>query len=200
MITIHPKKLKGNWTEGYALDQHVILSIPIGENEYGHMQFDNERSEVGEIVYKLKYKSNTENLDPLLDTISHFLKQGWKILREVDCIIPIPPSNTKRSIQPVLLIAEGLSNRLKLPYYQDGLVKTKSNPQIKNIDEKVKREDILKNLFNLNTNKIKRKNILVIDDVYQSGSTLESAIKTLKRDGKVSNVYVLTMTYTKNVP
>lgn len=200
MIEIHPKRLIGDWTDGYALDQHVVSSIPIGENEYGHMQFDNERSEIGEILYKLKYKSNITNLDILIRTISHFLKDDWRIIDEIDCVIPIPPSNIARSIQPVLLIVEELSKYLELPYYDEVLIKSKSTDQIKNINKKSKRKATLQDLFEINTNEIAEKNILVIDDVYQSGSTLESAVHSLKNDGNVSNVYVLTMTYTKNVP
>jgi competence protein ComFC len=200
MIKIHPKKLKGNWTEGYALDQHVITSIPIGENEYGHMQFDNERSEIGEIIYKLKYKSNISNLEILLETVSNFLEQDWRILSDIDSIIPIPPSNIHRSIQPVILIAEELSKHLELPYYEDVLIKNKSTDQVKNINKKSKRKDMLQDLFEINAKEIAKKNILVIDDVYQSGSTLASAVNSLQNDGNVSNVYVLTMTYTKNAP
>lgn len=198
MIQIHLKKLKGNWAEGYALDQHVISSIPLGENEYGHMQFDNERSEIGEIVYNLKYQSNTEKLEELLDAITNFLKKH-ESLSEVDCIVPIPPSNTRRKIQPVFLIADGLSQRLGVPCYKDALAKTKSTPQIKNIEEREKRRDILEELFDIGNKKVRGKNVLVIDDVYQSGSTLMSATKTLNSDGGASNVYVLTMTYTKNL-
>lgn len=36
-MSISPIKLIGNWDEGYALDKHIISSIPIGEDVYGHI-------------------------------------------------------------------------------------------------------------------------------------------------------------------
>jgi len=40
MIEINPKKITGNWTEGFSLDFHTLWSKHIGEDEYGHPQFD----------------------------------------------------------------------------------------------------------------------------------------------------------------
>jgi hypothetical protein len=34
MADYHPKRILGKWREGFALDIHIISSIPIGHNEY----------------------------------------------------------------------------------------------------------------------------------------------------------------------
>lgn len=46
------------WIEGYAFSVHTIYSIYVGENEYGHPQFDTKRSPMGELVHRLKYKQD----------------------------------------------------------------------------------------------------------------------------------------------
>lgn len=51
-VEIHPIPLYGVWDIGYALDVHTIKSIPIGEDAYGHLHFDNTRSEIGELLYQ----------------------------------------------------------------------------------------------------------------------------------------------------
>ena len=35
MVTINPRKVFGNWFEGYTLDLHTISSIFLGYDEYG---------------------------------------------------------------------------------------------------------------------------------------------------------------------
>jgi len=55
MVEINPKIITGCWTEGFALDFHTLSSEFIGDDEYGHPQFDTKRSEIGELLYRLKY-------------------------------------------------------------------------------------------------------------------------------------------------
>jgi competence protein ComFC len=52
MTRINPRKLSGPWTEGYALDLHTASSEFLGYDEFGHEQFNTERTEVGELVYR----------------------------------------------------------------------------------------------------------------------------------------------------
>jgi hypothetical protein len=43
LITIRPSLIPGRWREGYALDLHTENAIHIGDDEYGHPQFDTKR-------------------------------------------------------------------------------------------------------------------------------------------------------------
>ncbi len=56
MIKINPKKIKSDQFEGYTLDIHTISSDFLGYDGYGHAQFDTQRSEMGELLYRLKYQ------------------------------------------------------------------------------------------------------------------------------------------------
>lgn len=48
------------------------------------------------------------------------------------------------------------------------------------------------------TKKAKRDcNILLIDDIYHTGTTLNSCVKALREDSRIKSIYVLTMTKTK---
>jgi len=50
-------EIKGNWKKGLAFDLHTVASVYLGVDEYGHGRFDNTRSEIGELIYQLKYRS-----------------------------------------------------------------------------------------------------------------------------------------------
>ncbi len=101
MIAIHPKEIRGSWDRGYVLDVHTISSTMIGYNEFGHPEFDTLRSELGEMVYRLKYKGDKGVIAPIVEAIGEFVK-NWGI--HPDAVVPVPPSK-QRSFQPVLAIA-----------------------------------------------------------------------------------------------
>jgi competence protein ComFC len=197
MITINPIELSGNWTQGYALDIHTIDSTFIGYDEYGHEVFDTRRSEIGELLYRLKYKSDKTAIDEILDTVAVFLENRWKIINAIDTLIPVPPSKN-RAFQPVIEITKTLSLRLKIPFQDDVLVKTRETPELKDVYAYEKRMELLKNAFDVGSNLLNGKSILLLDDLFRSGATLNAITDILYNRGNVSNVYVLTLTKTRS--
>jgi len=93
MASIRPIRIPGRWREGFVLDYHTVSSIYLGNDEYGHPIFETTRTELGELLYRLKYRSDTSVLDELVDTIAGFV-DSWK--PGVTLIIPVPPSRTGR--------------------------------------------------------------------------------------------------------
>jgi len=84
---INPIKLDGIWTEGYALDKHTISSEFLGTDEYGHNQFNTIRSDIGQLLYELKYKANIEKVVEIISLIKPFLLK-WGIANKIDIILP----------------------------------------------------------------------------------------------------------------
>lgn len=197
MVAIKPIKLLGSWTQGYALDIHTIDSTFIGYDEYGHEVFDTKRSEIGDLLYRLKYRSDKPALDDIIDTVENFLKNHWKIVGAITAIIPVPPSRN-RTFQPVLRIAKGISSRLKIPFHDNLLVKTKETPELKNVYEYEARMKLLKNAFSVPGNVLNGKSFLLIDDLYRSGATLNAITEILYKQGKVHKVYILALTKTRS--
>lgn len=193
-MAINPIKLVGNWAEGYAMDVHTIRSIYLGEDQYGRPEFDNTRSEIGELVYQLKYKYKEEVVYDIIKMINPFLRR-WKVINNVDLVIPVPPSKKDRKFQPVFLISEKIAESLNKPIDLELLEKIDLK-QLKNLGPEEKTKAISGSI--LKHKKFERNvNILVIDDLYESGSTLRETCDVLRKDRYVKNIYVLTMTKTK---
>ena len=112
-VTINPHKLRGPWTDGYALDVHTTSSTMIGHNAYGHAVFDTVRSPLGELLYRLKNRGDQTTIPEVVATAGEFIN-GWGI--QVDAVVPVPPSNTARKNQPVIEVARALSLYLRAPF------------------------------------------------------------------------------------
>lgn len=192
MIKVNPISIKGDWDDGYALDMHTISSDFIGYDDYNHYQ--NERTPLGELLYQLKYHNNVAVVGDIADVAIEFIRFSWKI--RIDLIIPVPPSNTNRPIQPVEAIVNVIGWKLGIPILNNALKKIKDTRQLqaKNITDQQERTDILKDAFQVVDHSIENKNVLLFDDLYGSGTTLKIITNVLKKNAKPNRVYVLTCT------
>lgn len=197
MINVSPIKLSGNWFEGFALGLHTISSEFLGYDEFGHEVFDTKRSEIGELLYRLKYKSDKSSLKEILDVTVNFLSNEWKISRILDGILSVPPS-ISRTFQPVIEIARGISSKLLVPLYEGFLIKVKETPELKNVYDYQKRLELLMDAFDTKNLSLKGKNVLLLDDLYRSGATFNAITRVLYEKGMVNKVYVLALTKTRS--
>jgi predicted amidophosphoribosyltransferase len=78
------------------------------------------------------------------------------------------------------------------------LIKNSGTSQIKDVGDPAEREKLLLETIQLKEGlDFSNKKLLLIDDLYQSGSTLSVATSVLKDKGKAHKVFVLTMTKTR---
>jgi competence protein ComFC len=95
-VEIHPREITVRWRQGVALDMQTVSSTYLGVNSYGHDQHDSKRSEMGELLYRLKYKGDREAITPIVETVAEYLKERLSFF---DPIVPVPASVT-RSLPP----------------------------------------------------------------------------------------------------
>jgi len=147
-----------------------------------HISYGGYEEELKELILKFKY-GNVERLKHLLTGyyIDVFFK---KIDESLDFIIPVPPDKgRKREFDPVLEIAKILSKQLGLKLLIHHLVKIKKTlPQAG-----LSRNQRLNNLngafkFINTTPSIKGKKILLIDDVYTTGTTVKKCTELLTKE------------------
>ena len=93
MVATNPMKITGVWREGYVLDYHILSSQCIGYDGFGKPIFDTRRTEVGELLYKLKYNRNRAALGPLVEVVAEFVSK-WS--PSIDVIVPVPATRVRR--------------------------------------------------------------------------------------------------------
>jgi len=189
-ISNNPIQIYGNWKEGWTLDIHTLKSIPLGEG-----QFDTTYTGTGKSLNELKYHQNYDQISILANEVIEFLKTR-SITPYLNVIIPVPPSKN-RKIQPVERIAKIVAETLNIPFDIKYIIKTKNTTELKSIDNSAEREKILRDAFNIQDLRYQNKKVLLIDDLFRSGSTLKELTKILYSLGKVDNVYVITLTKTR---
>lgn len=198
MVSIKPQRITGTWDEGFVLDIHTLSSSLIGCDEFGHEMFETKRSALGELLYKLKYGTDRAVLNDILDTVVDFLLNKWKVVQSLDLIVPMPPSSISRRSQPVIELARGLSSRIHVPVSENALVKVKKTPQLKNVYDYQERAQLLSGALQARPSLVQGKTVLLLDDLYRSGATLNAASQALRQRGKAKTVYALVLTRTRS--
>lgn len=193
MVQIQPRLIIGKWRQGYALDVHTLYSVPIGHNEFGHMQFDTKRSELGELLYRLKYSGDQTVVDEIADAATAFLTQ-WQ--PKVDMLLPVPPSNA-RTVQPVAILAREIAARVGITV-SESVTKTRDAPQLKRVYDLDERSRILEGLHAVDTSVVTGKRLLLFDDLFRSEATMNAITTELLEHGQASEVFVLTITRTRS--
>jgi ComF family protein len=118
--------------------------------------------------------------------ISHFLLLDKKPNFSDFVLVPVPLSKKKlrwRGFNQAEEIAKGLANFLKIPLISDCLIKTKETKDQVELSEKERKENIKGAFFVKNKEKIVGKNVLLVDDVFTTGATMEEAARVLKEAG-----------------
>ena len=189
VVEVHPEPIDGPWIEGFVLDRHVISSRPIGYVGE-HMQFETTRSALGELVYQLKYRNGA--LTDIVETAVAFVTERWNGV--IDCVVP-PPTSLHRTKQPAVLIASGVAAILGVPALAAATVKASATSQMKNVALH-ERGPLLSTAILAGTDAVQGQRVLLIDDLWETGSTLRRVAEVLGQMG-ATEVRALAMTRTK---
>lgn len=153
-------------------------------------------------IQKLKYRWVTGYAEDLVDiTLQYWVKYTPMILDRIKkdsganwIVTPVPlhwKRQNWRGFNQSGLLAQSLATKLGLEY-SDCLKRIKdTKPQVQLAAEK--RKQNIKNAFTLKANSYNLKpNVLLVDDVWTTGSTLKECCYVLKRSG-VKQVWALTL-------
>lgn len=192
IIQFDPIQLVGNWKLGWALDYHTVSS----RYDKAAGFFKTNRTDLGKVLYKLKYKKHWWRIRGIARTVACFLRQQ-EIANYIDIIVTVPPAKFRLFIQPVRSIGKQVGKLLDIKVLTRELKRTKNIPPLKYMEDRTERSEAVKGLYSVRSKKLEGKTVLLLDDLYRSGATLREAARALKSDGKADVIYVLTITKTR---
>ena len=144
----------------------------------------------------INYKFNEKAY--LYKTFAKIILKNKKIygfLKKYDIIMCVPMHIKKKMLRGYNqseLIAKELAKKLQIEKQFNNLVKIKDTKKQSTLT-KEQRKTNLKNAFQIkDIEKVKNKKVILFDDIYTTGSTVEECSKVLKRVG-VSSIAVVTL-------
>lgn len=117
-----------------------------------------------------------------------------------DAFVPVPIHKkrlNKRGYNQAEVLATELSKLFGVPVVNDLIVRAKATVPLKNLNEEG-RINNLKKAFIMGSNGVKLETIVIIDDIYTTGSTID-AISRLCRQAGVKEIYFLTIAIGKGL-
>jgi len=147
-------------------------------------------------IHRWKYEGKTHLTPFFADWMAEGLNRYWE-LNSLDILIPVPlhPRRLReRGFNQVHLLVKELSRRTDIPYLNTILKKKKPTlPQV-NLSG-VEREKGLSGAFHvIEKEELLGKSVLLVDDVYTTGATVNECSKVLVRGG-AERVDVLTLAH-----
>ena len=184
LTTQSHKALKGDFDVGFALDDHT--AVKRGKRTY---------TKIGSMAYEYKYGGEKALVDRLADEMAKFLREH-ESYRDVDLLVAVPSTVKARAYDPVPCLARALSERIGIPWSQEALVKTRQTRPQKEMENETQKMRNVRGAFRVaDRSRVRGKRVLLIDDLYDSGATLNECTRMLRGAG-AKTVSVLTLTRT----
>ncbi len=152
-----------------------------------------EYGSVASSIYRLKYGKRQEYAEYFGEEIVRYLGDFIRSLQP-DGLLPVPlhkKRRRKRGYNQAELLAEVVGRKMGIPVYDNLLVRIKNTVPLKKQNPQ-ERQNNLKKAFIIRQNDVKLNTIIIFDDIYTTGSTVDEMASVLKKNG-VKYVYVITL-------
>ena len=132
----------------------------------------------------LKYKGRKDigkSFGKMLAYSGESLVKKWQI----DVIVPVPVHKSrlkKRGYNQAAVIAGECSEAWHIPLDENAVIRCGKTKAMKELDRKERMKN-LENAFSPGPSSVENKSVLIIDDIYTTGSTMDAVSKILKKRG-----------------
>lgn len=143
--------------------------------------------QVKPVIAHFKFKEFKRDAIPLSMLMTEYLETFYpEIIKEADLLIPVPMHEKKkrqRGFNQAELLGEGLGKRIGIPCLLNNLRRIReTTPQSKL--SSLQRKENLKGAFDLLLpDEIRGKTVLLIDDIFTTGTTVNECAKVLYQGG-----------------
>lgn len=152
-----------------------------------------EYKSAADSIYRFKYAKRRE----YAEFYGEEMERQWRELMrewEPQAIVPVPIHKSRRRARgynQAELLAEELGRRFGIPVEKELIVRCKKTVPQKELSGE-QRQNNLKRAFKISKNDVKLSTIIIMDDIYTTGSTVDAMSEVLKKSG-VDKIYVLSL-------
>lgn len=152
-----------------------------------------EYASVHDSVFRFKNGGRAEYASFYGEEIRRYLLSSVRELK-ADALVPIPLHRSKllkRGYNQATLLAKEISMGTGVPIREDLLERVKKTDAQKKMNH-ADRQNNMKKAFHMVQNDVKLNTVILVDDIYTTGSTIDEAAKTLLNSG-VKKVYFVAL-------
>ncbi len=152
-----------------------------------------EYRSIASSVYRFKYKGRQEYAHFYAKEASRLLGKKLKKLG-IEAVIPVPMyegKKNKRGYNQAEIFAREISRNLGIKEYENIIKRISNTRPMKELSARDRRNN-LKKAFIIGQNDVKFKCILIIDDIYTTGSTIDEIAHEFRMAG-CEKIYFLTL-------
>lgn len=150
-----------------------------------------EYEDIAPALYRFKYGGRREYAAFFAQELAQQLGTYIRSLAP-DGLVPVPMYRGKqrrRGYNQAELLARALGKELGIPVYSDLVVRNRDTKPLKELNSE-ERLNNLKRAFNLGQNGVKLKTIILIDDIFTTGSTIDQVSAVLLAGGSRRIYYI----------
>ena len=144
------------------------------------------------LILPFKHGDRLE-LTPLLTNLLY--RAGLDIFDEIDAVVAVPLHRyrfMKRKYNQAEVLAKSLSKKIDKPYLPSVIIRKRATKSQGHMKTAARKKNVAGAFKVKNHVLIKNKNILIIDDVFTTGATLNECTKVLRRNG-AQHIFILTL-------
>ena len=150
-------------------------------------------------IYRFKYKGRREYVAYYAECMAGRLGK-WILQRRPDALIPVPIHASKlhiRGYNQAEALARELGSILHIPVETDLIKRVRKTSPMKDLSVS-ERQNNLKRAFKISRNDVKLSTVIIVDDIYTTGSTLDAMSYELRRAG-TTRIYFVTLAIGKGL-
>lgn len=172
-----------------------IILFPPRKGENQMFIVGSYENSMREAIHKFKYGGKIALRKYFSILINDCIEKN-NVLEKIDIIIPVPLFPTKkreRGFNQSEILANQIGEKWGLPVLSKNLCRTKWTRPQSELNHIQRKKNIIGAFKLKDKNLIEGKRILLVDDIVTTGATVNECSKVLRRDGKVKDVFVLSL-------
>lgn len=146
------------------------------------------KAEFGELVYRSKPYNRTTHPGSkvasrsLAERLARFVK-AHPTYGRADLLVPVPPSNADKDFDLPTLLVQDMSSSSGVPCRIGVVRKARQTAPMKSCVTEAEKIRNVQGAYVVSSTPIRGRSVILVDDIYQSGATLNEVARSLRKAG-----------------